>query len=148
MRSAAPIAVSAAICLGLCLIPAGRTQGAPQGVTPPGVQLQRIPYRKEESGPGAGSLLLRVTGGLVLITALTFGAAVLARRYLPGVRGFSRDGTTRVQLLESRRITPKLTLMVVEFEGERLLLAQSGERVLSLASHTGPDPGAKSRNGV
>jgi len=95
-----------------------------------------------------GLLMLRAAGGLVLIAALTFGAAVLAKRYLPGVRGFSRDGATRIQLLESRRITPKLTLLLVEFEGERLLLAQSGDRVSSLASHCGPDPAAKSRSGV
>jgi len=92
--------------------------------------------------------MLRATGALVLIAALTFGAAVLAKRYLPGVRGFSRDGTTRIQLLESRRITPKLTLLLVEFEGERLLLAQSGDRVSPLASHSGPDPVAKSLSGV
>jgi len=147
MRCAAPVATTAVICLGLCLIPTGHAQGAPQSGGPPPVQLQRIPY-KVESGPGVGLLMLRVTGGLVLMAALTFGAAVLARRYLPGVRGFSRDGATRIQLLESRRITPKLTLLLVEFEGERLLLAQSGERIAPLASHSGPDPAAQSRHGV
>lgn len=147
MRFAAPVAATAMICLALCWIPPGRAQGTLPSTVSPGGQLQRIPF-KAEGGPGAGLLMLRATGGLVLIAALTFGAAALAKRYLPGVRGFSRDGATRIQLLESRRITPKLTLLLVEFEGERLLLAQSGDRVSSLGSHSGPDPVAQSRSGV
>ena len=139
MRSVAPLALAVVISLGLYLPGAGHTQGASPNLAPPRPQLQRIPY-KEERGPGLGSLLVRAAGGLVLIAGLTFGVALLAKRYLPGVRGFSRDGTTRIQLLESRRITPKLTLLVIEFEGERLLLAQSGDRVLPLATRPGPDP--------
>ena len=92
-----------------------------------------ITYR-QDSGPGFGGLLLRAAGGLVLITGLTLAVAVLAKRYLPGIRGYSLDGSSRVQLLESRRITSKLTLFVIEFEGRRLLLAQSGDRVVEIGA--------------
>jgi hypothetical protein len=102
-----------------------------------------ITYR-QDSGPGFGGLLLRAAGGLVLITVLTLAITVLAKRYLPGIRGYSLDGRSRVHLLESRRITSKLTMFVIEFEGRRLLLAQSGDRVVELGaprtvSAQGPD---------
>ena len=77
---------------------------------------------------------MRMAGGLVLMAMLTFAAAWLAKRYLPGLRGFSADGGSKIQLLESRRVTPKLTLFVLEFEGRRLLLAQSGERLVELGT--------------
>lgn len=93
----------------------------------------RIAY-KDDNGPGFGALLLRAAGGLALMTALAFGAAYVAKRYLPGVRGYSKDGQSRIQLLESRRLTPRLTLFVVEYEGKRLLLAQSGDRVVELGT--------------
>ena len=97
---------------------------------------RRIAY-KEDSSVGVGALALRLAGGLVLMAVLAFTAALLAKRYLPGIRGYSLDGKSRVQLLESRRITPKLTLFVLEFEGRRLLLAQSGERIVELGASRG-----------
>lgn len=94
---------------------------------------RRIAF-KEDNGASIGSLVLRMAGGLVLMAILTFGAAWMAKRYLPGLRGFSSDGQSRIQLLETRRITPRLTLFVLEIEGRRLLLAQSGERVVELGT--------------
>jgi flagellar biogenesis protein FliO len=97
----------------------------------------RIPYKQDNSGSGpGGGLLLRVAGGLLLMTALAFTAAVLAKRYLPGVRGYTSDGKSRIQLLESRRVTAKLTLFVIEYEGRRLLLAQSGDRVVEIGAQS------------
>lgn len=97
---------------------------------------RRIAY-KEDNPVGVGALALRLGGGLVLMATLALATAVLAKRYLPGIRGYSLDGKSRVQLLESRRITPKLTLFVLEFEGRRLLLAQSGERIVELGAPRG-----------
>jgi len=105
---------------------------------------RRIAY-KEEKSDGFGALALRLGGGLVLMAILAFAAAVLAKRYLPGVRGYSLDGKSRIQLLESRRITPKLTLFVLEFEGRRLLLAQSGERIVELGAPRGESGGIGGR---
>jgi flagellar biogenesis protein FliO len=135
----------AAIVLGLCLAggiasPGAHAQEAAlqpapaTAASPP--DSRRIAF-KEDSSADVGSLALRMAGGLALMGILTFAAAWLAKRYLPGLRGFSSDGHSRIQLLESRRITPKLTLLVLEFEGRRLLLAQSGEQVIELG--TRPD---------
>jgi len=89
---------------------------------------------KEDDSAGVGALALRMAGGLVLMATLAFAAAWLGKRYLPSLRGYSADGQSRIQLLETRRVTPKLTLFVLEFEGRRLLLAQSGERVVELGA--------------
>ncbi len=97
---------------------------------------RRLAFRHDD-GPGVGALLVRMAGGLVLMAALALVIALLAKRYMPAVRGYSADGQSRVQLLESRRITPKLTLFVVEFEGRRLLLAQSGDRVTEVGASPG-----------
>jgi hypothetical protein len=118
--------------LGLATGLAPGASGQDATVAPPAVRSSRpIAYKQEESG-GVAALGLRVGGGLLAITVLAFAAAVLAKRYLPGLRGYSLDGKSRIQLLESRRITPRLTLFVLEFEGRRLLLAQSGDRLLEL----------------
>lgn len=132
--------VLSGLCLasGLVLAPVARGQDATQAPAPATFRSdpQRIAY-KEDSSASVGWLALRLGGGLVLMAALAFTAAWLAKRYLPGVRGYSLDGQSRIQLLESRRITPKLTLFVLEFEGRQLLLAQSGERILELDGHRG-----------
>lgn len=91
-----------------------------------------LPY--QEQGPSLGGLLLRSAGALALVALLALAAAAVAKRFIPGLRGFSASGASRVQLLESKRITPKLTLFVVEFEGRRLLLAQSGDRVVEVGA--------------
>lgn len=88
----------------------------------------------QERGPSLGGLLLRAAGALALMTLLALAAAFLAKRYMPGLKGFSTQGTSRVQLLESRRLTSKLTLFVVEFDGRRLLLAQSGDRIVEVGA--------------
>jgi len=88
----------------------------------------------QEQGPSLGGLLLRAAGALALMTLLALAAALLAKRYMPGLKGFSAHGTSRVQLLESRRLTSRLTLFVVEFDGRRLLLAQSGDRIVEVGA--------------
>jgi hypothetical protein len=95
----------------------------------------RIAYKQDNNGAGLGGLFLRLAGSLLLMAALAFAVIVLAKRYLPGIRGFSADGKSHVQLLESKRVTPKLTLFVIEYEGRRLLLAQSGDRVVEIGAH-------------
>jgi hypothetical protein len=152
-----PAVVLGALSLGIGLLPgaygqdAARTAGeehsaATRTITPaadtpalrfantPTAGSGRIAYKQDNSGGGVGALFLRVAGGIALMTALAFAAAVVAKRYLPGIRGYSSDGKSRIQLLESRRVTPKLTLFVIEYEGRRVLLAQSGDRVVEIGA--------------
>ncbi len=89
-------------------------------------------HYKTDLGTNAGTLVMRVAGALLLVTGLAFGIALVARRYMPAVRGYSMDGRNRIQLLESRRITPRLTLFAVAFDGKTLLLAQCGDHVVDI----------------
>jgi hypothetical protein len=79
-----------------------------------------------------GGLLWRALWGLVLIAVVTFGAALFAKRFVPGIRGYSSDGKRRIQLIESRRVNQRLTLHVVAYEDREILLAQSGDQLLEL----------------
>jgi hypothetical protein len=136
VRQLIPTAALVVLILASGVAPAARGQAIASDRTAPASAQpgpQRLEYR-QDTGTNFGSLLLRAAGGLVLMAMLAFGTAVLAKRFLPGVRGYSQDGSTRIRLLESRRITPKLTLLVIEFEGRRLLLAQSGDRVVHVAA--------------
>lgn len=111
-------------------------EGMPLGVraAQPSTKGQVDALGYQEQGPSLGGLLLRAAGALALMTLLALAAALLAKRNMPGLKGFSAYGTTRVQLLESRRLTAKLTLFVVEFDGRRLLLAQSGDRIVEVGA--------------
>jgi hypothetical protein len=79
-----------------------------------------------------GGLLWRALWGLALIAVVTVGAALFARRFVPGIRGYSSDGKRRIQLIESRRVNQRLTLHVVAYEDREILLAQSGDQLLEL----------------
>jgi flagellar biogenesis protein FliO len=102
--------------------------------SPPHTASAPVAYRVDEHG-GLGVLVVRVVGALLLVSALGVGLAFAAKRFMPSVRGFSLDGTRRVQLLESHRITPRLTLYVIAFEGKTVLLAQSGDRLIDIDVH-------------
>jgi flagellar biogenesis protein FliO len=88
---------------------------------------ESIPYRKAEGGDGA--VLVRVIAGLAVVLVVGVAAIFLLRRYFPVAYGHAKDGSRKIQLLETRRLTPRTTLFAVQFEGRRLLLAQSGDRI-------------------
>jgi hypothetical protein len=79
-----------------------------------------------------GSLLWRALWGLALIAVVTVGAALFAKRFVPGIRGYTADGKRRIQLIESRRVSQRLTLHLVAYEDREILLAQSGDQLLEL----------------
>jgi hypothetical protein len=129
VRNPLPVMVLAALSLGVGLMPVALATDV-SASTGSGA----LPYKQDNNSAGLGGLFMRLAGSLVLMTALAFGATVLAKRYLPGIRGYSTDGKSRIQLLESRRVTAKLTLFVIEYDGRRMLLAQSGDRVVEIGS--------------
>lgn len=87
-----------------------------------------IPFKRAEEPLSAGTLM-RVGLGLGVAIAVGVGALYLVRRYLPRSLGQSVGGERRIRLLEARRLTPKLTLLLVEVDGRPVLLSQSSERV-------------------
>jgi flagellar biogenesis protein FliO len=128
------IAVSVVCCVTIPVLARADATREPELFSPPHSAAAPIAYRVDEHG-GLGVLAVRVVGALLLVSALGVAVAFAAKRFMPSVRGFSLDGTRRVQLLESHRITPRLTLYVIAFEGRTVLLAQSGDRLIDIDAH-------------
>lgn len=99
---------------------------APEAVEPSG---GGIPYRAEEAF-SAGAIA-RLALALLVAIALAVVVLYLLKRFffrtgVPGAPG------QRIQLLEVRRLSPKLVLFLVAVDGEAYLLAQSGDNLISL----------------
>jgi hypothetical protein len=97
-----------------------------------------IPFKREGSGDGGRASLGAVAGLLVVLAGSGAGVVYLRKQLRLGGKA-GQAGLVRV--LESRRLGPKTLLSVVEFGGQRLLLAQSDSGVQCVASV--PVPAAK-----
>lgn len=88
-----------------------------------------LPFRNESVIPTP--TLLRVAAVMVLGLALAIAVVFILKRYL-----FARDligsGKHRMQLLEVRRLSPRLILFMVRVDEKTMVLAQSGERLVAL----------------
>lgn len=95
-----------------------------------------LPFRTD--GIVTQAMLARVAVAVALALAAAFGAAYLLRRFLlaTGVQG---GQGRRMQLLEVRRLSPRLTLFMVRVDRRTLVLAQSGEHVAVVDPVTGFD---------
>lgn len=89
---------------------------------------KRIPFKGSE-GSETGVSVLRVVLGFGVVAAVGFGAILAMRRFLPLSYAGKPAATRNIELVEVRRLTPKLTLFLIQVEGERVLLAQSGDVV-------------------
>lgn len=108
-------------------LPFGTLAAAPE----PSTERPTIPYRPAEAA-GGGALALRIALGFVVVIGVGIGGLYLLRRYAPGLGGLHAAPGQRIQVVEIRRLTPRTTLFLVQVEGERLLLAQSGDRIARL----------------
>ena len=101
---------------------------------------QAIPFRRE-ADPVDFAMLLRVALALGLVIAVGVGGIYALKRFLPGSLGRAGTGPGRINVLEIRRLTPRLTLFLVEVDGHKLFLAQSGDRVRPLRLDAGTEAG-------
>lgn len=94
---------------------------------------KRIPYKGTgESDIGISSL--RVVLGLGFVLAVGVGGVLLLRRYLPASYGGSTGpGNRKIELVEVRRLTPKLTLFLIAVGDKQILFAQSGDRITRMS---------------
>jgi flagellar biogenesis protein FliO len=99
--------------------------GAAGGAAP---EKEPIPF-KRDAEPFEPASLLRIAMALGLVIALAAGGLYMLRRYLPSSLGRAPGGASRINVLEIRRITPRLTLLLIEIDGQPIFLAQSGDRV-------------------
>jgi flagellar biogenesis protein FliO len=119
-----------AAAIGLLLAGVAWSADAPKTPTPLTMEAHKLPFK--QTTDAEGGMALRVIGGLVVVVLIGFGVIVALKRYVPSIYGHSAAGAHRINVLETRRLTPKATLFLVEVDGTRLLLAQSGDRVVTL----------------
>ncbi|HHJ13935.1 MAG TPA: hypothetical protein ENJ79_06090 [Gammaproteobacteria bacterium] len=93
-------------------------------------ETQAIPYRKDSVIQPA--TLVRVLGVALAAIALAAGIIVWLRKYLYA-SGFQARGGPGITLLEARRLSPRLSLFLVEVDARRFLISQSGESVVVLS---------------
>lgn len=91
-----------------------------------------IPFKKEQSNDGR--FAIKVVGSLILVSLLGVATIYALKRYMPIGFQIDKDKTRRLRLVESLRVSPKTTLILVEFDGEPVLLAQSTDRIAKMAS--------------
>lgn len=100
---------------------------------------QRIPFkRSEESTTG---IVLRVFGGLFVAALVGVGVVYLLKNYVPSLQRSTPGGSSQIRVLEVRRLTPKVTLFLVEADGARLLLGQSGDSIATLHEYSKANDG-------
>lgn len=90
-----------------------------------------IPFRRDAEAVDSG-LALRVALALGLVIALGIGGVYALKRFMPASLGGAGGAAGRINVLEVRRVTPRLTLFLVEIDGQKIALAQSGDRVRAL----------------
>jgi len=90
-----------------------------------------IPFKRDAEALDSG-LALRVALALGVVIALGIGGVYALKRFLPGSLGGVAGASGRIKVLEVRRVTPRLTLFLVEIDGRTIALAQSGDRVRPL----------------
>jgi flagellar biogenesis protein FliO len=100
-------------------------------------QGRSIPYRPEAlEGDMHPAQVAAIT---LLMLGLAVAAIYALRKYGPlaqfaKLRGVS---SSRLTVVESLRLSPKLTLYVIEYNGDSVILAHSGDRVATVAHYPG-----------
>jgi flagellar biogenesis protein FliO len=107
----------------LTLLP---SQAFPAGQTQPSIEKHPLPFKVDAAGAGADEW--RVLATLLVLVGGAAAALFFLRRRWPGLGSFSTSGKM-IKVIESRQVSPRLALYLVEVGCDRILLAQSGDRV-------------------
>jgi len=103
---------------------------------------ETIPFKRDADSFELG-LVLRTALALGVVIAVGLAGIYALKRFLPTSLGRSAAGQGRINVLEIRRVTPRLTLFLLEIDGQKVFLVQSGDRVrpLRLADSRGSEKG-------
>lgn len=95
-----------------------------------------IPYKKAPEGDD--DIVVRAVVSLLLALGIGIGAVYGARRFL--VSGHRLGAPERrIRVVERNRLTPKTALVVVEFDGETLLLGLTESQLAVLSRRSSGD---------
>lgn len=119
---------AAALCFSSAWGPSSIAQSSGGPPRPAAAQ-----FKSED--PEAIGLAVRVVGGLIVAGLLAFGVIYGLKRFAPWVAvPQAEPGRRSVRIVETLRLTQKLSLFVVEFGTDRILLACS-ERGVTVVSN-------------
>jgi flagellar biogenesis protein FliO len=88
-----------------------------------------IVFKEDSSRIGEG---VRVFAILAVVLAVTAAALFYLKRKYPALSLTSAAAGTRIKVIETRRLSPKLSVALIEVDGVAVLLTQSGDRVHTL----------------
>jgi len=90
-----------------------------------------IPF-KSVAAEGEGDIARTALAFMAALFAMGISLYLLRKRIRPDGKG--APDIRQLRLLETRRLTPRTTLFVVEFSGARYLIAESGQSLCCLGS--------------
>jgi flagellar biogenesis protein FliO len=90
-----------------------------------------VPFK--QTGESEDWLVYQAAGAFLLACAAAYGIAFSLKRLRPQLPGKAARHT-RLQVLETRRLTQRSTLFRIDFDGQELLIAESGQSLTVLAS--------------
>jgi hypothetical protein len=86
-----------------------------------------IPYKKDEGYSGAN--IVKILFAFVIVVLIAFAAIFVLRRYYYGNIPLPKGDAKNINLIETKRISPKLVVFLLDVQGEKVLLAQSGDNL-------------------
>jgi len=123
------LSLCAAVLCSYCIA----TVASQSGDAAPAASERHIPFKSSDE-TSSGVIMFRVVAGLGVVLVIGVVALVALRKFVPMVSSVTPPGSTReIELIELRRLTPRLTLFLVEVHGIRYLFAQSGDSLIPLA---------------
>ncbi|HLQ26890.1 MAG TPA: hypothetical protein VK138_13555 [Acidiferrobacterales bacterium] len=93
---------------------------------------QEIPFKK--GSDISSSQITRLVGIFIVVVLLAAGTVYLLKRYITGIEMGKNGIRRRIRLLESKRLTPRTILFLVEIDGKTYMLSQHGEKLLLVDS--------------
>ncbi len=93
---------------------------------------QAIPFKTEKTTSDVS--LTRVMVVLVVAIGLSLAAILMLKKFLLHKEKVNLKAGGRISVLETRRVTPKLVMVLVKVDNEEYLLAQS-EHQLQMTRH-------------
>ncbi|MGD9364150.1 MAG: hypothetical protein PVH87_00515 [Desulfobacteraceae bacterium] len=90
---------------------------------------------KSQSGLGTGTMY-RVVWVTLLAMAMAIGSALLIKRYLQqkGLIHFEKGG--RITVIETRRVSPKLTVFLISVDLQEYLIVHAGDETTVIQHKT------------
>lgn len=96
-----------------------------------GTPIPPIPFKRESVAEEIDVSRIAMGTG-VAILALAVSLYLLRRRL--GTHAEGTSAAKQLRVLETRRLTPRSTLFVIEFAGSRYLVAESGQNIKCLGT--------------